>query len=120
MTGNDDIKADTLHFEFGCVNLKPQCCYNHASTTNTIKSKAREQCRKKMLLKLELGNSAEDNGLLSGRTSYISNPNHLSGHRENDRCKIHSFCANKVHARAVAVFLTLWLYNFTLKHICDV
>ena len=62
---------------------------------NIIQYRAREHCRKKML-KLELGYSAEDNGLLSGRTSYISNTNHLSGHRENDRCKIQSFCANKV------------------------
>ena len=51
----------------------------------------------KDVLKLELGYSAEDNGLLSGRTSYILN--HLSGHRENVRCKINSFCANKVQTR---------------------
>ena len=54
-----------------------------------------------MLQYPELGYSAEDNGFLSGRTSYINNPNHLPGHRENYLCKTHSFCANK---STVAVF----------------
>ena len=40
---------------------------------NKIKYKAKGQCRKKMQLKLEMGYSAEDKGLLSGKTSYIIN-----------------------------------------------
>ena len=57
------------------------------SRMNIIKYKAREQCRKKMPLALELGYGAEENRLFSGKTSYINNPIRLPGHRENDRLR---------------------------------
>ena len=69
------------------------------SRMNIIKYKAREQCRKKMPLALELGYGAEDNRLFSGKISYINNPIRLPGHQENDRFKTFSFCANKLKLR---------------------
>ena len=65
------------------------------SRMNIIKYKAREQCRKKMPLALELGYGAEDNRLFSGKVSYINNPIRW----ENDRFKTFSFCANKLKSR---------------------